>query len=139
MWRIYGGLYGIAVRSTIHRLIDALQETKEKIRIGLVKYGDKEYDNLESHNNKLDVDHWILHKRQSYEHEKELRLVLGGTSSGTELPENGITVRVSNAKLIEAVAIAPDASPWLADLVRQLCKRYELHDVKVLEPERPLW
>ena len=139
MWKIYGRSCGIAVQSTIQGLIDAFQEAKENIRVGMVKYGDEEYRDLErSNTNFFDLDHWILHKRQSFAHEKELRVVIGDSKSETILPKNGITVRVPIAKLIKSLAIVPNAPSWFANLVKQMCKRYEL-DVEVFVGERPLW
>ena len=142
MWNLYGASYGIAVQSNVHRLLDTLKETTKPIMVGLVKYGEVEYDNLDKCNSNIDCFHWILWKRSSFAHENELRAVISeGFQHATELPETGVTIRIPVASLIEKVVVAPDAPFWFSNLVKSVCRRY-LPQIKVdtsCLDERPLW
>jgi len=66
MWKRYGGF---AIRSRYGLLKRALDEMKDRVHLGLVRYGDgqmRRYNILE----------FIYHKRFSYEREREIRAAL---------------------------------------------------------------
>jgi hypothetical protein len=148
MWKLYGASYGIVVRSTVQRLLDALRKARETVRVGLVEYIDthdtKAWDDYAGRVSTRDLYHWILAKRKSFEHEKELRAVigdLGHISTETEFSKEGKTIPVPVGVLIESVTVAPKAEPWLGELVGQLCDRYGVH-IEVQHSslgERSLW
>lgn len=71
MWRLYGGgASGIAVQSTYSRLIDSV-ETQYDVYVGLVQYIDYNTASFPSAN----VFYPVMHKRASFAHEREVRLV----------------------------------------------------------------
>src|SRR5690606_30123405 len=72
MWKIYGeNENGIAVISDIARMKSAFHESVETIYAGRVSYIDFAEDRLDLGNGFTP----LVHKRSSFEHEKEVRLV----------------------------------------------------------------
>jgi hypothetical protein len=133
-WKIYSNIKnGIAVQSTIKQLFESLKIYKRRsVDIGKVLYaGDDEVlDNL---NNAITP---VMHKRKSFEHEKELRASIW-TYSG-EYNEKGEFfhttafdsdageyVNVDMNKLVSNVYISPLADKWFADLVKSVIKKYK--------------
>jgi hypothetical protein len=142
MWKVYAGNRGIAVQSTVKCLLNSLQNTTERIRVGLIEYGApsdwRAYVNARP---SMRTEPWFMWKRKSFAHEKELRAFVGDPLCGNALPEFGVTVAVPLQTLIQSIVVAPTAPPWCGDLVRQVCDRYGLH-VKVEDSnldERSLW
>ena len=73
MWELYlKSDEGLAIQSTISRLIESANKSRETILIGKVRYID--YNNASF--DETNIYNQILHKRKSYEHENELRAVL---------------------------------------------------------------
>jgi hypothetical protein len=113
MWKLYGGGTGVAIQSTFARLTASLKDCPHFVSVGLVKYIDYTSDTFVGQDNGFQP---FLHKRKSYEHEKELRAVVWppGGEHGTMAPiDKGIRGPVSLDRLIERVYLAPDAPPSL--------------------------
>jgi hypothetical protein len=74
----------------------------------------------------------FLHKRQSFEHEKEVRALIQRMPDPTRsetpspFPEGGTNVPVVLDKLVQAIFVSPTAPGWYAELVRQVAKRYRV-------------
>ena len=127
MWHVYShGTASIALRSTFKRLRDCLPDS---IQIGLVKYIDYKTETVPFGN----MFNYFLHKRKSFEHERELRALIwtmgmtGWTLDWDVPPEQpGIEIPVELSKLVEQVVIAPEAPDWFSDLVPKIVDRYEL-------------
>lgn len=134
MWMIYQQEgRGVAVQSTWHRLTTSLR-TDRSVHGGRVKYIDYNRTFI-SEGNAVEA---YMHKRESFAHEKEVRLmmVLTGRSApdpahpkqaidlGPEAPV--IPIPVDLTELVEQVLIAPDAPVWFADLIAQVVTRYGL-------------
>jgi hypothetical protein len=130
MWSLYQTAgHGIAVRSTYSRL-SASMRAGSPIYIGVVRYVDFSTEVIDEGN----VFYPFVHKRQSFEFEREIRAVAetapelladgsvrwGGDSAGPP----GLLIEVDLNSLVEAIYIAPDAPTWFADLVRKLIERY---------------
>ena len=96
----------------------------ESVFIGMVDYVDWE-------------NHWIpegnlfypfMHKRKSFEHEKEIRAVITDfpTTDDGSLPktilEKGRNIEVDIQKLIKAVHISPSAPDWIKEIITQSIK-----------------
>lgn len=126
MWKLYAKTNeSVAIQSTYEKLTNSLPS--EDISVGIVKYIDYENEWLPEGN-----AFWpFVHKRKSFEHEKELRCLV------QELPfdDKGIKRDLSNQKfgcemsinlnkLIEAVYVAPDAPNWFLELVKNVTKKY---------------
>ncbi|HEY6527207.1 MAG TPA: DUF2971 domain-containing protein [Cellvibrionaceae bacterium] len=70
MWQLYGAKGGVAIQTSYDKLTQSIANDGE-VYIGLVKYID--YDN--AHLPSANMFSPIMHKRKSFEHEKEVRLV----------------------------------------------------------------
>jgi len=116
MWRLYlQSGEGIAVRSSIGRLKQAFAQVEEQVHVGAVQYIDYRVDRV-PWNNGL---HLALHKRRSFQHEREVRAILFG---GWNV--SGVKVHVSLPDLLESVYVAPNSPDWLCDLVTAVLRRY---------------
>ncbi len=73
----------------------------------------------------------IMHKRKSFEHERELRAVrcdVQACEKGMEKPPNcGESIPVDLGKLIQNIYVAPSAPEWFLKLVEDICTKFELN------------
>lgn len=120
MWSIYASSNeAIAVQSTYARLHNCLPSD---VYVGEVQYIDYEAKRMPENNM-----FWpFVHKRKSYEHERELRAIFQDTSPplGQSNLEKGRLVEVSIDDLVEAVYVAPTAPTWFRDLVEAVTAKY---------------
>jgi hypothetical protein len=120
MWSLYlKSEEGIAVASTYARLCDSVRASPSKVMIGVVEYIDYETESFADFGNMFSP---YLHKRKSFEHEKELRAVVQADSinSGQTAElwnEGGVAIKADLDTLIETVYIAPSAPGWFASVV----------------------
>ena len=157
MWKLYlKSDEGLAIRSTISRLIESANKSGETILIGKVRYID--YNNASFD----DTNHYnrIIHKRKSYEHENELRAVIVKDAEKKRyveiedgwkielLPEfdfknhdDGIKACNNMIDLIEKIYVAPSSREWFSNLVSTIAKKFKI--TCEIEPsglgKRPLW
>jgi len=127
MWKLYAGnASGIAIESSYNRLKKSLKTCNEyQVNIGTVKYMDYRRNYIPVHY-PLSV---FLHKRKSFEHEKELRaLVMANTSMDSNEYKNvfGIEVSIVLDELINRIFVSPTAEPWILQLLQSVIKRYKL-------------
>lgn len=72
----------------------------------------------------------FVHKRKSFEHENEIRVVHSRGSWGEDkTPPNGIWKPVSLEQLISRIYISPNSDQWFKELVERTTKRYGLEKV----------
>ena len=126
MWKLYAREAGIAVRSTFANLANGIQ-TDQPIYIGRVKYIDYVQDPMPTGN----VFTPFLHKRKSFEHEREVRAISQeweGEQFYEELvPQNdGRYYDVDIQTLVGEVVVAPHCQDWLYELVASTTKKYGL-------------
>lgn len=143
MWNNKGP-YGLAIQSTFDRLRNSFLESSDiQVHIGVVKYIDFRKERF----SELNTLYPFIHKRKSFEHEKELRAVIMDWKR-KYLPEirestleKGESVEVDIHRLIERIYVSPNSERWYIDLVRSILHKYEL-PIQV-EPsslsERPVW
>lgn len=128
MWSLYcpeGS--GLAIRTTFLRLCDALTECQWKISISKVTYVD--YETASVPDGHLLAP--FLHKRESFEHEHEVRAIIQRPPDQT-LPDRpspferlgGAYGSVALNTLIEAIYVSPTAPGWYSDLVKKIATRY---------------
>jgi hypothetical protein len=74
----------------------------------------------------------FVHKRKSFEHERELRALTQQVPSvgkvldlGADSP-TGMTIKVEVPTLVENIYVAPYAEQWFVDLVSATARRYRL-------------
>jgi hypothetical protein len=125
MWKIYqsGAPQGIAIRSTYRRLSESITDATG-ILIGTVTYADYAADVMPE-----GVFARFLHKRVSFEYEREIRAVHLAQRHDDRtpwLPEGPpvVPISVDLDKLVETVYVSPKAPAWFADVVRDVTVRY---------------
>jgi hypothetical protein len=130
LWIKYAGKpFGVAIRSTYERLDSALPLAFEsqEVMLGLVKYG-----NYQSTEYALDLNNafnFFMSKRQEHRGDNEVRAIL--SNFGADDQRMGYNVTVLLPTLVEAVVTAPGAPGWFRDLVKHLCVRFGLDNVRV--------
>lgn len=136
MWKLYlKSDEGIAVCTTFGRIKLAMANTTENVTAAEVQYIDYEVDGFDDGNMYLP----IAHKRKSFKHEEEVRLVWSGLESGEVKPRSGTNIgfewegppgrniQVSLPDLVDDVLVAPSSQAWFFDLVSRVVKdRYKL-------------
>lgn len=119
MWKLYSASgYSVAIRTKYSTLA---KELPVVANLGLVKYIDYDADFM-PYGNSL---HTIMHKRRSFEHEREVRAVVWELNCKEVAPyllkgatEWGLEVPVEPEHLIEMVLVSPFAPPWFYGVVR---------------------
>lgn len=130
MWSLYlKSNEGIAIQSTYRNLRDSFSPAAEDdVYIGKVSYIDYDHEVIENPS----ILSAFLHKRASYEHEKELRAIIlrlpGAGSRGLDFSQetidNGVLVPIDLPLLVQRVYVAPNAPSWLANLIRSVVHIY---------------
>jgi len=118
MWSLYSPNYGIAIRSTIHRLIRSLSQSPTPIKIGAVQY-----INFDAPRKRKAVfgSSPVFVKRKSFEYEKELRAAILEPSVADN---GGMDVEVDLSALIEKIFVSPALEGWVADVIREELKSH---------------
>ena len=124
MWKLYlKSNEGIAVQSTYQKFRSAITDDRD-VYVGIVEYIDYEIEGIDARN----LFAPFVHKRKSFEHEREVRaLVTTGKwpSSITEEPiEQGLKLTVNVESLVDLIYLAPNSPDWFADLVKSVVLRY---------------
>lgn len=142
MWDLYKKAdVGIGIQSTYKRLKDSIRDEflTEPMYFTKVKYIDYENERFEGPLPELGALIPLFHKRKSYEHEKELRIVTSNFLSDdpnkyVDSPP-GISFPVDLQTLLQGVYISPNAGRWFKELVESVLRKYELVDVPVHQTE----
>ncbi len=129
MWRLYSREHdGIAVKTNFKSLTRSFT-CSDDIHIGKVDYVDYDTTFIPERNGFSPY----LHKRQSFEHEREVRAItrnLPGSGVSLDMPqETGATgsyCAVDLSLLIDEVIVAPYADSWFLELVQAVAARYGL-------------
>src|SRR6266498_340739 len=127
MWKLYAKTdEAVCIQSTYERLRRCLDDT---VYISVVQYIDYEVDWMPEGN----VFYPFLHKRKSFEHERELRAIIWQLpvkdeqiDRGAVPNDAGVWKQVELGELIEAVYVAPTAPSWFHSLVQGVSMRYNL-------------
>ena len=133
MWRLYlKSNEGIAIQSTYNRLKNCLNESEIAIHLGTVNYIDYIKDAIPWNNLLLPY----IHKRKSFEHEKELRALIWSiqyvsVKSQADFSNGGISIPVDVKKLIEKIYVSPDSPLWYTNLVKDLTNKFGF-DIQVV-------
>lgn len=148
MWKVYGEIHNaVAVVTDLRRIDRALPEYKFSIQCGKVSYIDFEATTLDISNGFTP----LLHKRESFEYENEVRLLIWDTSIGyREAPINfngrvqtttfglepeevelqpikpGLFVPCDVRELISEIRISPTSDGWFEDVVKDFCKALDI-------------
>jgi hypothetical protein len=119
MWKLYlKSGEGVAIQSTVGKLIESLKKVTFNISIEMVKYVDYEKDEIPQCN----ILSLATHKRKSFEHENELRAII---RDGTYI--EGLSVPVDLDVLIEKIFVAPTSPEWIHNLLTKVVTKYGLN------------
>lgn len=120
MWDLYGrDGSAIALKTSYNKLRDALPS---HVYLGMVRYIDFEEDffNLDNAMNP------VMHKRRSFEHEKEVRAVISNLfdipenyAKDYELTEFGLTIPFDLNASVDEIHLSPDAKHWFVRLLQE--------------------
>lgn len=137
MWDLYQREgRGVAVRSTWGDLTASLGSDRAVVG-GRISYVD--YDETYIPEGNLYAP--FMHKRRSFSHEKEVRLLmLTGDQEGKTMmipEEPALPVPVDIKRLINAIYVAPEAPRWLYDLIGKVVRRYG-HQIEIRQSDLAL-
>ena len=113
MWKLYTTALsqGVAIQTTTERLCRALGN--DSFKIGKVKYI--------SYDKPLQDDQIpIWYKRDSFVHEREVRVVINDVGSS----DTWKLVPINLDILIENIYVSPSSAPWLSTLVKNVMHQY---------------
>jgi hypothetical protein len=121
MWKLYSNSdEAISVQSTYRRLRVCVPKT---VFIGEVTYIDYETDAFSMANG----FNFIMHKRLSFAHERELRAIFWESREGhdneqyrAKIEPSGLAIEVDLPMLIERVYVSPTAASWFARVVEAM-------------------
>jgi hypothetical protein len=136
MWRLYlKSDEGIAIQSTVDRMIASFRDYLEDIHIGSVRYINYDSEQIPTNYELFP----LLYKRASFRHEQELRAIIvrrafldSSEGQGKSLfrdPKRetfarGEHVPVSLGDLIERIYVSPTSPEWVRELVEAVARKY---------------
>jgi hypothetical protein len=136
MWSLYlKSNEGIAIQSTYRRFCASFHKASMPVFVGQVKYIDYETEAFIEPANMFSA---FLHKRKSFEHEREVRAIVGHYKAPDD---HGQYVPTDLGILIEAIHIAPNAPAWFFQVVQGTLDRFGI-SVPVLQSDlmkKPLY
>lgn len=131
MWKLYTeNDKGVAIQSNFKRLKECFDNCKTVIHIGKIKYLD--YNNDDSKISDANDYLPFLRKRQSFEHEHEIRVIVSFHDMNKDENIDGMFVDVSLCTLIEKIYVYPTASKGFLDLVKSVSRKYGI-EKKVIQ------
>lgn len=118
LWKLYAeSQAGIAIKCTVSKLCEAI-DTDKSLILGAVRYCDFENSFTDINN----ILHAAFTKRDSYEHEHEVRLLHWELKQPME-ERAGITVPCNPSILIEEIVVSPYADDWMVSTVAEVIRR----------------
>lgn len=132
MWRLYG--QAIAIRSTFRRLRQEMETASERVYLGQVKYIDYTTEAIRQ----WDLLAQYIHKRRSFQHERELRIVLQDQTGmavarrqSRPQTEAGRAIAIDPTRLIEKIYVAPETPTWRRQAIEEIVNRFGLPETIV--------
>lgn len=129
MWSIYSQKgFGVVIRSTVMHLINSIELDPNDIYVGQVNYIEYETTPIPIGN----VYAPYVHKRKSFEHEKELRAVTmehptaDGQLDLSYVGPVGMLVSVDIETLVQDLFVAPESGDWFRNVVQSTIERFGL-------------
>lgn len=135
LWDLYANGTGFSVKSSVGKLKHGIKESGP-FYIGQVKYINYETGKFLS-SGALNAFSPVFYKRQSFEHECELRVLVwemkgkGGPIDWDAMP-NDHQLEVDLNALIETIYIAPKSPEWLPRIMKLVLDAFDLPDISVI-------
>lgn len=136
MWKLYTkSNESVAIQTTYSKLQNTLDN---EVFMGQVTYIDYENDTF----NDIDILPLFMHKRKSFEHEKEVRIIkIEPLKINEEYTDKisyeyfkkaplGINIDI-DLNIIDNIYINPSAPEWFCELVKEICIKYDLNEVNI--------
>lgn len=122
MWKLYGMESETIAIETTYSNLRAI--CTDEIMLGMVSYIDYRTTSIPE----LGVFAPIMHKRTSFAHEREARLIWWDQLQPQSPPtgEIGRLVKADLRRLIRRVHVCPTAAPWFLKVVHETLTRYQL-------------
>lgn len=133
LWQLYAPGGGLAIRSTCGQLLQAfgppvqldgyepqgpIASTARTILVGRINYVD--YRSATWPND--DLMRASMHKRVSYAHEHEVRVLLSSPDDAHR--EGGLYLAVDVNVLIQEIFVSPESPKWFRDVVEAVAARF---------------
>jgi hypothetical protein len=137
MWKLYTSQNeSICIRSKYKIFANLLPK---QTLLGCVKYIDYRRDSFDN----KEMWNYIIHKRKSFEHEREIRAAIYRDEACPfeSVDGKGLVVPINVAELIEEIFVSPTAQSPLSEVVTGLAEKYGL-SARVLQSrvnEEPAW
>lgn len=127
MWKLYAKSGdAVCMQTTFDKL---KKYTPGWVYLGEVKYIDYRQDVIDERS----MFSFIMHKRRSFENERELRCVIWEhqglfvqSDYSKNVNEAGLWIGMDLSDLLDAIFVSPDADPWFLEVVRGVVERYGL-------------
>lgn len=115
MWRLYGGLSGgVAIQTTYAKLVQSIEQVGE-VYIGLVRYIDYSTAWFPDAN----AFYPVMHKRASFAHEREVRLVwYWGSPPEPDNPPSSLSIPWDIEAFAEKIFVDPYAPGYYFEAVK---------------------
>jgi hypothetical protein len=143
MWKLYlSSNEGIAIQSTFKRLANSFKKVEQDVFIGKVKYIDYETQTIPEVKHLGDAFYPFLYKRNSFEHERELRAIVQEIplkrvknqwdkyEYHPDMSEKGVTygkaIPIELGHLVERIYVSPASPTWVKEVIESLIKKYRL-------------
>lgn len=136
MWQLYlKSNEGIAIKSTVKKLIDSFKNTSETIYCSRVRYLDYEkdiwYHQIDYPNKSYNLFIPIVHKRIEFQQENELRLI-HDIKINSDLDvfwtqqkyNNGLNIKIDPSILIDSIYTSPTSDNYQNKKVDSLVRKY---------------
>lgn len=127
MWDLYGKTNHAIAIVTDYRTLKAV--LPEKVYLGLVNYIDYEKEWLPEGN----FFYPFMHKRKSFEHEREVRAIIQEFPSenneiavGKKNQINGIKIEVDINLLIKKIYVSPVTQDWIVELTKDVARKFDI-------------
>ena len=133
MWKLYSREEdGIAIKTDFNSFKTSFT-CSQSIYIGSINYVDYETFLIPEGNTFSP----FLHKRKSFEHEREVRAI----NSQRPIQDDGAYYEVNLSLLIQKVIVAPFAPDWFFELVKSVTTRYNFNFevVRSDQADKPAW
>lgn len=146
MWQLYlEHNKGVAIKSSVNRIINAFEKTNENIYLSKVRYINYEND-IWYHEKEYPCSSYnfltpIVHKRIEFSHENELRLLCNFLEAENDEQywikqefEEGLFISVDLEILVDEIVLAPKSDSDIENKVKEIMNKYGLN--KVIQKSR---
>lgn len=123
MWKLYAKDNGIAIKTIGRKLKQAFKNEEKDIYITPITYIDYSEDFMPEGF----AFYGALHKRKSFEYEKEVRCLYFENDNVKYKDKGGLLINISLDELIDEIMISPYAQTYIKDSIQSVINKYGLN------------